>query len=108
MGTVYADVMHVLCPIIGVTIREAAGIEAAERVVSEEQRPAVRHADRQPDAVPRPAVAKSAAAREALVVDRRLDGVTRRARREHVGHETLVPTTDRVIHGPAVVRTPVP
>src|SRR5215510_10608904 len=37
VGAVYANVMHVLCPVIGVSVREAPRIQAAERVVREEQ-----------------------------------------------------------------------
>ncbi len=46
VGAVDADVMHVLCPVVGVSVREPAGIEAAERVVGEEQRAAIGHAER--------------------------------------------------------------
>src|SRR5688572_26559518 len=60
MGTVYSDVMHVLCPVVGIAVLEPPWVQAAERVVREEQGAAVRHAERQLDAIPGFAIEKSA------------------------------------------------
>src|SRR4029079_17686707 len=108
MGTVDPHVAHVLLPIVGVLILEPARIETAKRIVREEQRPPVRHAERQLDAVPRLAVAKSGPARETSSVDLGLDRVTQGRGREQVSDQALVPAANRVIHGPAVVRAPMP
>src|SRR6185437_16470489 len=107
MRIVDPHVTAVLLPVVGVTIREPARVEAAERVVAEEERAAERRTERQLDPTPVPAVQEIAPRGEAAVIDVRIDGEARRAGGEHVGDQTLVPAADLVLERPAVVGTPV-
>src|SRR5277367_2063133 len=108
MRVVDTHVVEVLLPVVGVPVLQPARIEPAERVVSKEQRPAVRHPQRQRNVVVRAAVQKIAPRSEPTVIDERVDGIARRPSRQDVGNETLVPAVDLVIHRPTVVGTPVP
>ena len=58
-------VLHVLAPVIGVIVVEPARIEAAERIMREEQRAAEIGAERQFEIVIASAIVESAALREA-------------------------------------------
>ncbi|MCC2663460.1 MAG: hypothetical protein K0S35_1382 [Geminicoccaceae bacterium] len=70
-------VTYVLLPIIGILILQAARIQAQERIVSEEQRPAIIRAERQPDTIELPPVPEGPTARPAAMVNVGIDRVAR-------------------------------
>ena len=70
--------------------------------------PPIGHAQRQLDVVVGLAVEEIAPGGKTAVINRRIDAVARRGRRQHIGNEAFIPAADFMIHGPAVIRTPVP
>src|SRR5579883_3008535 len=102
------DVSLVLFPVPRVAILEAAGIEPAERVVREEERPPESRPQGQLDTGPASAVDEIPPRRKPTVVDVWVDGITRCAGGEHVGDQAFVPAADLVLESPAIVGTPMP
>src|SRR3569833_606476 len=74
----------------------------------EEQRPAIRHPEWQLDVVVALAVEKPVTRCIAAVVNLRVDGITGRASRQHVGDQAFIPTADLVIQRPTLVGAPMP
>ena len=99
---------EVLLPVIRVAVLQSARIEPAEGIVREEQRAAVVRARAAARCRRSSRRCCSSRPRQSHVIDAGLDRITRRGGGEHIGDQALVPAADLVIHGPAVVRAPVP
>ena len=101
-------VLDVLLPVVGITVLEAVRVEKEERVLGEEQRPAIVGAERQLDVVVFAPVPEVAALAVTAMIGLGGHRIARRGCRHEVGDQALVPAADLVIHGPAVVRAPMP
>src|SRR5258708_28690069 len=89
-------------------VGKAMRIEPAEGIMREEKRPAAIRPKRQCHAAIALAVSVIRIAAETLFIDLCADGMMRRARRQDVDNQRLVPTANGMVHRPAMLRTPVP
>src|SRR5271170_2851172 len=108
MRTIDLYMAHALFPVVGVSIFEIPGIEPAKRVVTKEQRSAKGRAQRQDDPKIRLAVYKMTPGGKPTGVDARVDSVTRRGCRQHIGEQAFVPAANFLLMHPPVDGAPQP
>lgn len=98
----------ILPPVIHVCVFEPPRIEAAKGVMAKEQRPAIRRAERQLDVVISAAIREAPALRPALVINGRIDRISRRGGGKDISNKAFVPATNFMAETETVIGAPMP
>ena len=108
VGVVDARVSDVLLPVVRIGVAQPTRIDAAEGIMSEEERTASVRSERKLDALETATVDELATLNPAFVIGFGGHRIARRRSGQNIGDKALVPATDRMVQCEAVGRAPVP